>query len=71
MNQDNIIIGGDLNFSLGSAESWGFRGQSDHLTTFFENLLDTHKFINIETVKLKPTWRNRRLGVGSLARRLD
>lgn len=55
MNQVNIIIGGDLNFSLGVVESWGFRGQSDHLIAFFENMLDAHNFLNIDPVKLKPT----------------
>ena len=71
MSQDYTIIGGDLNFSLGTTKSWGFRGQSDHLTTFFENLLDAHDFLNIDPIKLKPTLRNRRLGEDALARRLD
>jgi len=71
MNQENIIISRDLNFSLGLAESLGSQGESNHLTTFFENLLHSHDFMNIDLAKLKPTWRNRRMGAKALARRLD
>lgn len=29
LSKDNIIIGGDLNLSLGAAERWGPRAQDD------------------------------------------
>ena len=33
---DMVILGGDLNFSLGSVESWGPRASLDPLTDFFK-----------------------------------
>lgn len=71
LQPDNIILGGDLNFSLGLSESWGHHAQVDPLLVFFENLLDLHNLIDIPSAKLVPTWRNRRSGEDSLARRLD
>lgn len=38
----NLIIGGDLNFSLGFSESWGLQAQADPLAGYFEQLLDSH-----------------------------
>jgi len=55
LQQDNIILGEDLNFSLGYAESWGNQAQVDALTIFFENLLETHIFIDIPSAKMQPT----------------
>lgn len=66
----NIILGGDLNFSLGYLESWGHHTQADPLAVFFEQLLDSHNIIDIPTTKLAPTRRNRS-GEDNLARRLD
>lgn len=71
MQDDNLIIGGHLNFSLGLAESWGWWAQSDHLLDFFNNLLDLHDLIPIDSANILPTWRNRRTGVGALVRRLN
>eukprot|EP01018_Ginkgo_biloba_P039380 Gb_12932 [translate_table: standard] len=68
---DNIILGGDLNFPLGSSEIWGSKAQVDGLSgLFFRKLIDTG-LIDIEPVKLKPTWRNKRLGDERITKRLD
>jgi len=67
----NLILGGDLNFSLGLAESWGNKAQTDPVTAFFEVLMDSYDLLNIDMEKLMPTWRNRRIGEDTLARRLD
>lgn len=69
--QDNIIIGGDLNISLGFLESWGNHAQVDALLYQFETLLETHNLVDAPTAKKQPTWRNNRVGEASLARRLD
>lgn len=68
---DNIIVRGDLNFSMCFVESWGHNAQMDTLLAFFENLLDSHNIIDIPTAKIQPTWRNNRTREASLARRLD
>lgn len=69
--QDNIIIGGGLNFSLGYSESWGNHAQVDTLLDQFVNLLETHSLVDAPTTKKQPTWRNNRVVEASLARRLD
>ena len=71
MQFENLIIGGDLNFSLGLAESWGHRAQTDSLSGFFEGLLDDHNLLNIDSERIMLMWRNRRTRVDALARRLD
>lgn len=71
MSAPHLILGGDLNFSLGIAESWGPQATPDPLAEFFNSELGNSHLINIQTTKLLPTWRNRRTGNAALARRLD
>lgn len=71
MQDNNLVIGGDLYFSLGLAKSWGCRAQCDHLLAFFKNLLDSHELLSINSAKILLTWRNRRISVGMLPRKLD
>jgi hypothetical protein len=66
-----IILGGDLNFSLGAAEVWGPRVVPDSLTNYFQNFLDQHGLIDVEPLKLNPTWCNRRVGDDRVAKHLD
>eukprot|EP00253_Pinus_taeda_P013872 PITA_13872 len=68
---DHLILGGDLNFSIGHAESWGHRAQRDPLSDYFSAFLDSHQLIDIPTTKLQATWRNNRIGEQGLACRLD
>ena len=67
----HIILGGDLNFSLGIAESWGPQAIPDPLAEFFNSILGASHLVEIQTTKIQPTWRNRRTGSAALARRLD
>ena len=71
LQKDNIILGGDLNFSIGFSESWGHHAQIDPLFAYFENILENHSLIDIPSAKIQPTWRNIRIGEDNLARRLD
>lgn len=66
-----MILGGDLNFSLGRAEAWGPSAREDPLTDFFHNLISENNLIDPLPIKLKPTWRNRRVGADRIAKRLD
>jgi len=68
---DNIILGGDLNFSLGFSESWGHLAQVDSLTDTMSSLLEEHKWVDIPSARLQYTWSNNRSGEQILARRLD
>jgi len=71
LSVEHLIIGGDLNFSLGYGESWGASAQIDPLTAFMTDLLDRHDLSDVPMIKPLPTWRNRRIGDAALARRLD
>eukprot|EP00253_Pinus_taeda_P029650 PITA_29650 len=66
----NMVIGGDLNFSIGRAEAWGPSAREDPLTDFFLNMLSSNNLLDINLLKLKPTWRNRRIGEARVAKRL-
>jgi len=71
MNYGNLIIGGDLNLSLSHAECWGHQSQDGILSTFFYQLIESHHLIEIDVVKLHPTWRNHRTGEEAIAQRSD
>lgn len=66
-----VILGGDLNFSLGTAEIWGPRESSDPLSNFFKAHLIQRDLIDLDPIKLEPTRRNRRVGDDIIAKRLD
>lgn len=71
MTHDMVILGGYLNFSLGSVESWGPRASLDPLTNFFKFHRIQGDLIDLDPIKLEPTWRNHRIGEGHIAKRLD
>eukprot|EP00253_Pinus_taeda_P025511 PITA_25511 len=52
-------------------ESWGSQAQVDSITGYMTKLLEQHKLLDISMNKPLPTWRNRRVGDATLARRLD
>ena len=66
-----LIIGGDLNFSLGEAESWGATAKADPLSEFFLNRIALAHLVDMPLLKLKPTWRNRRVGQEWVGKKLD
>jgi hypothetical protein len=67
----NLIMGGDLNFSLGEAESWGQRAHANVYSYYFCHKLGDSSLLYIVPTKLYPTWRNKRLGEEHIAKRLD
>eukprot|EP00253_Pinus_taeda_P028916 PITA_28916 len=71
MNSPLMVVGGDLNFSLGRAEAWGPSAREDPLTVFFQEALMGKNLIDPSLTKLKPTWRNRRYGEDRITKRLD
>ena len=68
---DLVIIGGHLNFSLGQAEVWGPFAHLDLIIEYFSQKLSERNWLDIELVKLKPTWQNNRCGDRQVAKRLD
>ena len=51
----HLILGGDLNFSLGISESWGPNASPDPLAEFFISLLNASNLIEIHSTKIQPT----------------
>jgi hypothetical protein len=66
----SLILGGDLNFSIGAVESWGHRSQTDSLSDFIMHKLEEVGLIDV-LIKINPNWRNKRLGEDCIAKRLD
>lgn len=71
LKDQQVILGGDLNFSLGFSEVWGTHARADPLTSFFTQKMVECNLLDIEPIKLKPTWRNNREGEANVAKRLD
>jgi hypothetical protein len=54
MNQDNIL-GGDFNLSLGRANIWDSTTHVDHLFIFLIQKLDERGLLEIMPIKLNPS----------------
>ena len=67
----NLIIAGDLNFTMGAHEIWGPKARMDPLAPYFSNLLLELKLIDLDPQNLKPTWTNRWVGEERIAKRLE
>jgi hypothetical protein len=67
----NLVIGGDLNFTLSLREVWGSNPREDRKKSFFLSFMEENKLVDLELTKLSPTWRNFRTGNEEVAKRLD
>lgn len=70
LNNSKVVVGGDLSVSLGLFESLGLLAQVDPLADFFLNKLLMGRFIEVDLIKDKPTWRNKRVGEARMEKRL-
>jgi hypothetical protein len=68
LSKENMILGGDLNFSLGTIEVWGPRARADPLTYFFRHFISEVGLSDLTPIKLGPTWRNKRMGEDHIAK---
>lgn len=64
-SHDHVIIGGDLNFTLGSPKVI-----LDPLSDYFKSHLTQLDLFELDPIKLNPTWRNKRMGEDRIAKRL-
>jgi len=55
LSGDSLVIGGDLNFSLGQNEVWGPHAHVDSLAGYFVQKLAAKGWLDIDPIKLKPT----------------
>jgi len=71
LNEEGIIVGGDLNFTLSTREVWGDTSRIDTLSDFFTSLIQSSGLVDVQPTKLTPTCRNGRDRVDGMANRLD
>lgn len=71
LNQNYLILGSDLNFSFERAEIWGQVARVNPLTNFFIQRLEDNGLLDVESIKLQPTWRKKWVGAKRNAKRLD
>ena len=66
----NMILGRDLNFSLGLSKVWGPMGHDDSLSEHFTRKLEEVGLLDIELIKIIPTWTNKRSRYAIIGKRL-
>jgi hypothetical protein len=71
LNEHNLILGGNLNFTTSNREVWGAHARVDPLHLYFSQLIQVEGLVDVEPLKLLPTWRNGRGGQDYIAKRLD
>lgn len=67
----NVIVGGDLNFTLSFEEIWGEAACLDPLGPLLGEHLEKGYWMDIKTSELKPTWCNKRTSSQGIYKRLD
>ena len=67
----NLILAGDLNFTLSNAEIWGNRARIDHMVHYFSHLLDSTNMVDLAPHTPGPTWRNDCVGHDGVSKRID
>ena len=67
----NVILGGDLNFSMGFSKNWDPYAKAYLLSNVFKQKLEEECFIDIAPTKLKPTWSNKIIGINHISKRCD
>ena len=62
---------GDPHFSIGEDKVWGDKARVDLLINYFFSKISRGILFNIEHVKLRPTWKNKRIKPYRIEKRLD
>jgi hypothetical protein len=66
-----LLLGGNLKFSSGTNEVYPPRPHLDNQSNLFIHSLIGNGFIDIESIKLIPTWKNMWTGENRVAKRLN
>jgi hypothetical protein len=67
----NLILAGDLNFTVSASEVWGSKAILDPLVEFFKGIFHDSGLVDIVPIEYVPTWCNGRGGLESIEKRLD
>jgi hypothetical protein len=65
-----LVVGGDLNFTLSLCEVWGVNPREDRQKGFFLSFMEKAHLVDIELVKLSPTWKKVRMEDEEVPKRL-
>ena len=68
LNDDALVLVGDLNCTFHPDEFWGRGKIHDPLSDYFLSLFDSTNLIDIIPSSLVPTWSNGRCGPGGVAK---
>ena len=68
---NNLIFGGDLNYSVGFSEIWGAKARVDSLSDYFTTLMDGFGLVDIVPAVILPTWSNHKVRGENICKRLD
>jgi hypothetical protein len=62
LSEEDLIVGGDLNFTISSQDMWGNSSRIDLLAYYFLNIIQAIGLVYIQPNQMTPTWRNKRVG---------
>jgi len=71
LEEDNLIIAGDLNITLSAEEVWGNTNLSVSLADHLKELFQLKNLVDIRPDRLVPTWRNGQQGSKAIAKMFD
>jgi exonuclease III len=71
LSQKDLIIAGDLNFTTSPVEIWGQKYLQDPLAGFFKSIFLKYSLIDVLPSEIVLTWRNGRVAVDSISKRLE
>ena len=66
----NLLLAGDLNFTISSFEVWGTHARFDPLASYFTQLIANNNLVDLSLNSPGPTWRNGRKGDAGISKRL-
>jgi len=69
--EQNLILGSDLNFTTSCREVWGVHTRAEPLHPYFSQLIEEEGLVDVEPIKVLPTWKNGRRGQDYIAKRMD
>jgi hypothetical protein len=55
VKEEEVIIGGELNFTVSRVEVWGFNARLDKVVAYFKHKIEELGYIDVEPLKLTPS----------------